>query len=87
MSLGWSAVSGADKYMLTRADLASLAVGQYGTCVDANIPTTSFVENAMPAPGSGFGYLVQASSATCGGSLGYDGDGAERVNGDPGACP
>jgi hypothetical protein len=85
--LSWPAVIGADAYWVTRGDLAAKATNQYGNCIANNVPSTSYTDPTIPAPGHGFFYLVQAGSVTCGpGSLGTTSSELQRVNASAGAC-
>ena len=87
IALTWPALSGADAYAITRGSLLSLAPGQYGGCLAAAVPTTSFEDTAEPAAGDGFLYLVQGRSPSCGlGRLGPASVGEERINLNPARC-
>jgi hypothetical protein len=86
--LAWSAAIDAERYDVTRGALDALAPGQYGPCLENDVPSLSHDDPDLPAPGQGFFYLVRADSAACGaGILGHDHAGNERVNADPGDCP
>ena len=86
--LSWPEVAGADSYSVTRGLLLSLAPGSYGACRATGIQGTEFDDGDAPPSGDGFAYLVQGDDLVCGaGSLGADSQWAERVNGDPSACP
>ena len=86
-TVSWVAEPYSGSYALTRGDLPALTGGRYGPCLDAAIPTVSYVDNDAPAAGAGFVYLIQGVNAGCGaGTLGRDSALAERVNGDPAAC-
>jgi hypothetical protein len=85
--LGWQAAAGGDTYSVTRGDLASLDYGSYGDCVAEDVAGVEFEDSGMPAPGQGFGYLVQGESLACGlGLLGFDSGEGVRANLDAGAC-
>lgn len=87
-TLSWSAVPGASTYSVTRAALDELGPGQYGSCLEQDLGNPMFVDEAVPDPGAGYGYLVAGRSGSCGtGSLGLGTDDAFRVNLDPTACP
>jgi hypothetical protein len=86
-NLSWTAVADADAYSITRGDLSSKAANQYGGCLQDGLPTPSFDDTAVPAPGQGFFYLVQAQNFDCGlGSLGTTSSEQQRVNANAGAC-
>jgi hypothetical protein len=86
-NLAWTATAGADSYTVTRGSLSAKAVNQYGSCLAPRVTAITFDDEAVPAPGQGFFYLVQAQSWDCGlGSLGRTSTEQERVNSDPGAC-
>jgi hypothetical protein len=86
--ISWSPVAGADHYSLTRGPVASFPGGDYGPCLDDAIDGTDVEDHDVLDPGSAVGYLVQATSATCGASsLGVDSDGVPRINDNPDACP
>jgi len=85
--LNWTATTGADRYSITRGELSSLTQTDYGACLAEGLETTAFADSVMPAPGDGFGYLVQAQNFDCGlGSLGFASSETERGNADPVAC-
>jgi hypothetical protein len=63
--LSWPAYIAADSYSITRGDLASLGPGQYGECLSERI-NNLYYDTSVPAPGSGFFYLVQAQNWDCG---------------------
>jgi hypothetical protein len=84
--LQWSGVSSAEGYSPLRGDLSTLAVGQYGTCLDSDVSATSYDDPTLPAAGSGYSYLVRATSDACDdGPLGPDYSGDERISTTP--CP
>jgi N-acetylneuraminic acid mutarotase len=85
--LTWSAAEDTDAYAVTRGDLASKGVGQYGTCLSNEVYATTFDDPVVPAAGQGFFYLVQAQNLDCGaGSLGTDSEEVPRTNVNPLAC-
>jgi hypothetical protein len=75
-----------DVYSVTRGTLSALGPASYGSCVVEGIgPVVE--DGAIPQPGDGFFYLVQAQNFDCGlGPLGHDSAEQERANTDPGAC-
>ena len=86
-NLTWGAVGDADAYSVTRGDLASKAVNQYGTCLTDGLSSPSYDDATMPTPGQGFYYLVQAQNHDCGlGSLGTTSSEQQRTNSNSGAC-
>jgi N-acetylneuraminic acid mutarotase len=86
--LGWSVAPGSDTYLITRAVLSALGPGEYGSCLAANIATTSYDDTEMPPASDGFGYIVRGVDSVCGeGALGYDSVGLERLDTTPGSCP
>ena len=86
--LRWTAVPGADAYSVTRGELSQIGAGQYGDCLVEGLVTTDHVDADLPPSGTGFGYLVQGDSVSCGsGPLGYTAGGGFRINNDPEACP
>jgi hypothetical protein len=83
----WQAAPGASAYGVTRGVLGQISTGHYGDC-QGTTSGTGHVAAGSPAPGTGWGYLVHGVSSLCGsGTLGFDGNGAQRVNTDAGACP
>lgn len=77
----------ADAYMWLRGNLSSKGPGQYGSCLVQGLTDCYYEDTGVPAPGSGFFYLVQAQDYDCGlGSLGTTSSETERVNNDPGRC-
>jgi len=85
--LVWDETAGADSYSVTRGLLSGLGTGQYGTCLMTGILGEQFDDLDPPSAGAGFAYLVQGDSLCGPGTLGFDGNGAERVNSDPETCP
>ncbi len=86
-NLAWTAVSDADAYSVSRGDLATRAVGQYGGCQAEGLSSTTFDDATPPALGQGFFYLVQAQNYDCGlGTLGTTSTEHERTNSNPAAC-
>jgi hypothetical protein len=85
--LDWSAAPGADAYSVTRGLLSGLGAGAYGDCIAEGVFGTTFQDAAVPPVGDGFLYLVQGQNFDCGlGTLGYDSNEVERLNGDAQAC-
>jgi hypothetical protein len=85
--LSWSAVPGVDAYAVTRGTLATLAVGEYGSCLADGLTSNDLGDPDLPLPGEGFVYLVQGQDYDCGlGGLGFDSFETPRVNADPGGC-
>jgi hypothetical protein len=78
----------ADAFLLTRGNLSTFRTGDYGSCLAVGaFPTGNFQDAAVPAPGTGFFYLVQGQSYDCGvGPLGITSAGTEIVNSNPAAC-
>ena len=86
--LAWTAASGAQSYSITRGDLLAVDSWIYGPCLAQGIAGTTYDDEAVPAAGQGYLYLVQPWTSVCGvGTLGYESSGAERLNSDPGRCP
>jgi N-acetylneuraminic acid mutarotase len=86
-TLSWTDVPDADAYAISRGDLASKGLNQYGSCLAQGILATTFDDTAVPAPGQGWFYLVQAQNYDCGlGSLGETSWEQARANVDPAAC-
>ncbi len=84
-TLTWLPTPGADRYTVTRGNIAALGSG-YGSCLDEDVVSTSFDDSTTPAPDEGFAYLVQAQNFDCGlGTLGFTSAELERSPG-PGAC-
>lgn len=82
-----SATAGPDAtHDVLRGDLGEFPVGTgpSETCVETGVTGTSASAPGIPAPGSGFHYLVRAVNVCGVGSYGFDGDGGERV---ASACP
>ncbi|MCP3981243.1 MAG: hypothetical protein GY716_18235 [bacterium] len=86
--LSWDAAGGAETYSVTRGATVSLASGDYGSCLAADVPGQSLDDAELPAPGTAYAYIVRGVSTICGpGELGFDGGGALRANTNPEACP
>jgi len=86
--VSWSATQGAEAYGITRGPLSALTNGHYGSCLAQGVTDLFYDDADVPLGGSGFVYLSQARSTTCGrGTLGNNSAGQRRVNNDPGACP
>jgi len=77
----------ADTYLVTRGSLSTFRSGDYGSCL-ARVGAIALYNDAdVPAPGTGFFYLVQGQNYDCGLSpLGITSSGAEIVNQNPAAC-
>ncbi len=81
----WSSLAQADRYSVTRGELASLGATEFGACVADGVFT--FTDSTVPAADHGFFYLVAGQNFNCGlGSWGKLSSEQERVNGNPGAC-
>jgi N-acetylneuraminic acid mutarotase len=86
-NLSWPPVGDTDSYSVSRGDLASKGTSQYGTCQADGLPSPSYDDTAVPSPGQGFFYLVQAQNYDCGlGSLGTTSSEQQRTNSNPSAC-
>ncbi len=84
-TLTWSRDPSAGTYNLYRNTLASLP-GDYGSCYAPALTGPPYADAAVPAPGSGWFYLVTARNRLGEeGTKGHRSDGTERVNGTP--CP
>jgi len=85
--LSWPAVPGGDVYSVSRVDLSSLGVGEYGGCLIEGVQGTTYKDTDVPLPGQGFAYIVQSQNFDCGlGPAGYDSSETLRSNGNPAAC-
>ena len=83
----WENPAGADTYTVTRGELGQIETGSYGSCLASGLPLPDFEDPALPDPGEGYFYLIQAESQACGlGALGFDSEGTQRVNGNSSAC-
>ena len=86
-SIGWAVAPGADLYAVSRGDLPSLAGGDYGACLAADLVATDHQDLEIPPPGTGWFYLVQGWNPACGaGPLGRDSTGADRVDTGADSC-
>jgi hypothetical protein len=90
-TLSWDAVRFADVYDVSRGMLRDMNGGDYGTCQtdrDPNPTDTTFEDDEVPDPGTGFFYLVRGRNAVCGvgGTYGTRSSGDERDNENPDGC-
>ena len=86
--LGWPPLAGADRYRVIRGTVSAVRQGRLGDCVQAGLTVTTHVEQATPAAGETWTYLVLGVNDTCGASeLGFNGYGLERLDPAVGACP
>jgi len=86
-NLSWDTLPEADAYSVTRGDLSSKGLNQYGPCLANGLSGGSYDDPDVPAPDQGFMYLVQAQNFDCGlGSLGLMWDEQERGNANASAC-
>jgi hypothetical protein len=83
--LTWGTTPVASSHNLYRGDIASLASGTYGNCLQSSVAGTSAMENDLPSPGHGFFYLVAGVNSTGEGSLGTTSGGTQRASAFP--CP
>jgi hypothetical protein len=94
----WTAVAPALAFDVGRGDLVALRAsrGDFSkspvTCLGDNLEVTALADDALPAPGSGYWYLVRGEASF--GALTYDSYSATQVasrdagiNAAPGACP
>ena len=85
--LTWSPTWRADGYAVSRVSLGELSPGEYGSCLASGLVATEYEDGEVPAPGEGYGYLVQAVDTVCGvGPLGFGPPGVERSNASPASC-
>ncbi len=97
-AMSWTAVSGAFKHDVVRGDVATLlaTAGDFtsatNVCMGDEIPGTSTLEQATPAPGEAWWYLVRGSN--CAGNGTYDsgvpgqqGSRDSEIDAAGGACP
>lgn len=80
-----ASLSGSDWFNLYRGDVAELAPGQDGDCLEPDIPTNTTTDSETPAPGSSFFYLVTGETAAGEGPMGSDSEGIAREPVTP--CP
>jgi hypothetical protein len=81
--IDWQPAAGADHYTVLRGELDLIGTPSFGSCLSGFITESSFGDDTVPAPGTGFGYLVFGENEICGaGPLGE-----EHVNIDPASCP
>ena len=86
-TLTWAALTGADRYQVTRGKLENLAAGDLGGCSADNVVGLSLLSVDDPAPGIIWTYLVRGVSDSCGpGTLGASSHRGERVNANPAGC-
>lgn len=83
-SISWPAAPGATSYGVSRVGLSSLSSTNFGYCWLPNYPFLTATDGASPAPGTGYGYLIQGKTCAYG-SLGA-GSYGPRVNLNPWAC-
>ena len=82
----WPTAVASDSYSVTRALISDVAERAYGDCV-APMQGNAYEDVDLPAPGTGFAYLVQGVNSRCGvGTLGAGKGGFERRNSDPDSC-
>jgi CTP:molybdopterin cytidylyltransferase MocA len=65
-SMSWDAVAAASLYHIYRGALSALGYAYFGDCrddLDANLSDTSLFDGELPAPGTGFFYLITAEDA------------------------
>ncbi len=89
--LTWPATPFADRYDVTRGDIAALAPGAYGACQTARDPDPTdvrFEDAERPTAGAGLFYLVRGTNDRCStaGGWGAGSDGVPRANQHPDAC-
>ena len=87
VTLEWSAAteSSAEWFNLYRGDSGSLAAGNYGTCLQHDLPTNTTTDTDRPPAGVAWTYLVTGEGAGGEGTPGQQPDGAPRVLTTP--CP
>jgi hypothetical protein len=87
--VSWPATPAADRYDVSRGLLSASHQGDYGICLFHGVAGTSVPDATLPALGDGFLYLVRGIDDQCGGAgtWGTSSSGAERINGNPSACP
>ncbi len=88
----WSPATLADRYDVSRGELASLDGNDYGACRNDDDPDTTdtrFEDPSTPAPETGYFYLVRSRNDLCAlaGSWGHTSEGTDRANTNPAACP
>ena len=85
--LVWTSAAGAERYSVTRSQIANVASNAYGDCIADGLDEHEYQDVDVPAPGTGYAYLVQAENLDCGrGPLGFDSSGSERMNSSVSAC-
>jgi hypothetical protein len=85
-TLSWSAEPTAGSYSVYRDALGSLNGSTWGSCLEAHVETTTYVDSLEPELGKGLFYLVAASNRLREeGTLGSTTAGAQRVPATP--CP
>lgn len=87
--ISWPATPLADRYDVSRGPLSASHQGDYGACLIHGVAGTSTPDATVPPAGNGFLYLVRGIDDQCGGpgTWGTTSSGAERINGNPSACP
>lgn len=92
-TLTWNELSRASFYEVRRGQITDLSDldgdglsdDGYGSCIGTHVPTGRFVDTEVPAPGTGFYYLVGFETATGSRDVGYTSAGGVRA--DSGGCP
>jgi hypothetical protein len=75
--------SGSSAFNLYRGTIASVAAGDYGTCVATRLPSSAFSDTEVPPPGETWTYLVAGVTSSGEGTIGSTSSGAARVHGAP----
>lgn len=88
-TIAWSAAPKAGVYDVDRGLLSELPSGTYGGCLADDLADTSTGDAEVPAPQTGFFYLVRGENPGCGGAgpWGSRSDGTPRIPTGPTACP
>jgi len=77
------AASGASTFNLYRGDLSGLDSGEYGTCLDSDLPANSATDSDVPASGVGWLYLITGANPGGEGPMGGNSASDPRPNGSP----